>query len=226
MANLANAVTRRVSEAAIRLWCRAAVRRIDLQVEGLEHLPAQGPFVIAARHFHHFYDGCALIAASPRPLHLVVTLDWVQNRITRASMIAACGAAGWPVVERAERAGAQPGAGRRLRAATRECVQVLRAGGALLIFPEGYPNIDPHPTPKADESVFLPFRPGFLRFVALAERDGVTKVPVLPAGLAYQRAGRWQLTIRLGAPIVFSPERKVEDQVRAVEEEVRRLSKR
>jgi putative membrane protein len=222
VAALADTVTHRVAHAAIRAWCRAAVRRIDLRVEGAEHIPDDGPFVIAARHFHHYYDGCALLAVSPRPLHLVVTLDWVEQRAAKAIMVRACRAAGWPVVDR----GGQPGGSARLRAAMGECVQLLREGHALLIFPEAYPNIDPRPTPKATESAFLPFRPGFLRFIALAERDGVTRAPVVPVGLEYQRGDRWRLMVRIGAPIQFAPERAVGAQVLAIAEEVRRLSGR
>ena len=68
-------------------------------------------------------------------------------------------------------------------AATRECVGLLRGGQVLLVFPEGYPNIDPSFTPKLDDGAFLPFEPGFLRFVALAEQDGITRVPIVPVGL-------------------------------------------
>ena len=34
--------------------------------------------------------------------------------------------------------------------------------GYVLMFPEGYPNIDPHPTPKPDLDALLPFQPGFI----------------------------------------------------------------
>ena len=40
------------------------MRRVDLQVEGLDHIPATGPVMIAARHYHHLYDGPALIIGS------------------------------------------------------------------------------------------------------------------------------------------------------------------
>src|SRR5579875_52933 len=80
-----------------------AVRRLDLHVEGLEHLPHKGPLLIASRHYHHLYDGCILLAVAPRPLHLLVALDWVTTRRDRGLMEWACRTARWPVVLRAER---------------------------------------------------------------------------------------------------------------------------
>ena len=111
-------------------------------------------------------------------------------------MRSACQMARWPIVARSDsqvwhghatRARVAPAARRQLLAATRECVGLLRGGEFLLVFPEGYPNIDPGFTPKVDDGAFLPFEPGFLRFVALAEQDGMTRVPIVPVGLEYQR---------------------------------------
>jgi putative membrane protein len=212
---------------AIRAFCQLAMRRVDLRVEGIEHLPRSGPALIAARHFHHFYDGCALLAIVQRPLHLVVTLDWVANPAGRRVMEPACRAAGWPVVPRPDDAAGDRGGAAdvaRLRAATRESVGLLRAGQMLLVFPEGYPNVDPGYTPKTDDDAFLPFRSGFLRFVAIAERDGQTHVPVVPVGLEYRRGDRWGLTVRFGAPVALDPERGYAELAHVIEEQVRRLS--
>jgi 1-acyl-sn-glycerol-3-phosphate acyltransferase len=210
MARLARSLTTDLPWSGIRAFCRLAMRRADVRVEGLGHLPATGPAVIAARHFHHFYDGCALLAVVPRPLHVVVALDWVQNPAGRQVMERACQAAGWPAVDRPEafnRPGEPADGARgttdpaRLRAATRESVRLLRAGKLLLVFPEGFPNVDPGYTPKTTDDAFLPFRRGFLRFVAYAERDGRTRVPIVPVGLEYRRGARWHLTMRFAVGV-------------------------
>ena len=86
MAGGAGTLTTRLAGRFIRVACRLLVQRIDLRVEGVEHIPASGPVVIAARHFHHLWDGCALIAASPRPLHVVVALDWLHQPVGRRLM--------------------------------------------------------------------------------------------------------------------------------------------
>jgi 1-acyl-sn-glycerol-3-phosphate acyltransferase len=60
-------------------------------------------------------------------------------------------------------------------------LDLLRAGQLLLVFPEGYPAIDPLGSPRTTSGGFLPFEPGFL---ALAERAG-RAVPVVPVGVWY-----------------------------------------
>ena len=224
VARLAEPLATRLADSAIRTVCQLAVRRIDLRVEGLEHLPATGPAILAARHFHHFYDGSALIAVVPRPLRILVTLDWLENPIGLRLMRRACQMASWPVVVRSDsqvRQGGARAARRQLLAATRKCVDLLRAG-QVLVFPEGYPNIDPGFTPKADDGAFLPFESGFLRFAALAEQDGITRVPIVPVGLEYQRRDRWRVTVRFGHPVTRLADVDLRNQVSAIEEQVRR----
>ena len=103
-------------------------------------------------------------------------------------------------------------------------LRILRAGQLVLVFPEGYPNIDPSFTPKIGDDAFLPFQPGFVRFAALAERDGITRVPIVPVGLEYQRGDCWRVTVRFGPPVACLAEVNAQDQVCAIEEQVRRLS--
>lgn len=209
MARLAEPLATRLADSTIRTICQIAVRRIDLRVEGLEHLPATGPALLAARHFHHFYDGCVLAAVVPRPLKILVTLDWLENATGLRLMRRACQIAKWPVVVRSGsrvRQGGARAARRQLLSATRECVGLLRRGELLLVFPEGYPNVDPGFTPKADDDAFLPFESGFLRFVALTEQDGVTCVPIVPVGFEYHRRDRWRVTVRFGHPVRRSPD--------------------
>jgi len=233
VARLAEPLATRIADQAIRGACRVAARRIDLRVEGLEHLPASGPAIIAARHFHHFYDGCALVAVVPRPLKILVTLDWLENPLGLRLVRGACQMARWPIVVRSDSQVSRsyaslgrvaPAARQQLLAATRECVGQLRGGELLLVFPEGYPNVDPSFTPKASYDAFLPFESGFLRFAALAERDGITRVPIVPVGLEYQRGNRWRVTVRFGLPVTRLPEVDIRDQVSAIEEQVRCLS--
>jgi 1-acyl-sn-glycerol-3-phosphate acyltransferase len=227
VARLAEPLATRIAAHAIHAACRLAARQIDLRVEGLEHLPATGPAIIAARHFHHFYDGCALVAVVPRPLKILITLDWMESASGLRLMQGACRIVNWPVVDRSDAQVRHVGATtarRQLLAATRACVDLLRAGQLVLVFPEGYPNIDPSFTPKTGDDAFLPFQPGFLRFAALAERDGMTRVPIIPVGLEYERGDHWRVTVRFGRPVKHLTEVDIRDQVSAIEEQVRRLS--
>jgi uncharacterized membrane protein/1-acyl-sn-glycerol-3-phosphate acyltransferase len=221
----------------MRAGSRIIARHLpDMHVEGLEHLPRSGPVLIAARHYHYFYDGYLLLRAIPRRLHAIVALDWLQTRRWRLVIEQACALADWPVVLRSELV-REHGAGgqwayapietrRYLRQVTLDAVRLLRSGAVLVIFPEGYPNIDPHPTPKADLEAFLPFRPGFVKLAELAERDGQTRVAIVPVGFTYTRVRgrRWYATVRFG-PALFRNDFASTEQIRrAVEEWVHVLS--
>jgi len=101
----------RIAWPVIRGWCRWKVRRdLSLRIEGGRFVPRRGPALIVCNHYHHLYDGCALIAAIRRPVRIVVALDWAQDRRTRLLMEAACRAARWPVILRGERVTAAGGA--------------------------------------------------------------------------------------------------------------------
>jgi putative membrane protein len=205
---------------SMRAAARAGLpRKVELTVEGAEHLPASGPVVIAARHYHHLYDGAAFLASIPRPVHIVVTVDWVKEGLGRRGLEAACRSARWPAVVRTDEHRNRA----ILRKAAQDSVQLLREGRVLLVFPEGYPTIDPNPTPKQSDDEILPFRDGFVRFARMAERSGVPSVPIVPAGLRYERGSHWRLTIRYGPAIAVSDDlQAVRGQVEA---QVRLLSR-
>ncbi len=223
---------------SLHLMCRRSLaRHVDLTVEGLEHVPRTGPVLIAARHYHHLYDGCAIGTTLPRHLHVLVAMDWLQRPAARGLMARACRAARFPVVIRpgaadrrqdlrdnpAARAAFDAEASRSLRRAAADTVALLRGGHVVLVFPEGYPNVDPGDTPKTGEE-FLPFEPGFARLVALAQRDGGPRVPIVPAGLAYVRGPHWNLTLRYGLPLFLDQTTNRFAFVREVEAQVKELS--
>ena len=190
-------------------------------------MPANGPVLIAARHFHHLYDGCVLVAILPRPAHILVALDWVSNRPGRVAMESVCRAARWPIVKRPD---GPDGIGAReaalaFRRAARESLELWRDNRILLMFPEGYPNVDPGYTPKRDDTAFLPFQSGYLRLVTLADRQGI-RVPIIPAGFSYQRGRRWRVQLRFGAPVFIDAYPQETDVAREIEMQVRLLSRR
>ncbi|MGI9255162.1 MAG: lysophospholipid acyltransferase family protein, partial [Thermomicrobiales bacterium] len=176
-----------------------------------------------ARHYHHFWDGCVLLAILPRPMRATVTLDWVDSPRLHRLMTAANQAAGWTVTPRFDHQNRLPISEQaQLLAASRATIAALRDDELVLIFPEGYPTIDPKSTPKTRDDEMLPFKPGVLRFAALAERDGHTRAPIVPVGFEYRNGPRMGVTVRFG-----EAERPWSDQaahVRHLEREVRRLS--
>jgi putative membrane protein len=183
---------------------RQASRHLRVSVEGGEHLPA-GAVLLACRHFHHLYDGAALLDALPRRLHIMVALDWAKDTWTRRGMEFACALAGWPTVLRSDNLSAasayeQRDAYRYVRRGLDTAARLLRRGEGLIVFPEAYPTIDPDGARKAGDE-FLPFRRGLLTIVALAQRGGAAPVPIVPVGLAYRRTGEgWDVILRLDPP--------------------------
>ncbi len=175
-------------------------RSVDLAVEGLSNVPTTGPVLLVSRHYHHLHDGAALMATIPRPTRILVGLDWVQNVAAKRAMDRACQAAGWPVVLRHRPDAPLPkNALPSLVKALDDSVAILRRGEVLVVFPEGYPTIDPTWTPKTHDDELLPFQPGVVRIARRAVQQG-TEVPIVPVGLEYHPGDRWKLDLRFGEP--------------------------
>lgn len=215
-----------------------ARRKVKLVVEGLENVPRAGPVLIAARHFHHRYDGCVLMKAVPRRLHIIVALDWVRKRWLRSFMELACYMVDWPIVLRSEqlhassdqhsqkstRAYTLDEARIYIRHAIKDSVRILRNGDVLVIFPEAYSDIDPRNMPKAVNDSSRPFRQGFARLVEMVEKDKHTRVAIIPAGLSYTQNGRWNVTLRFGPALSRSDYIDSTHLLQDVEMRVRELS--
>ena len=222
-----------------RQWFRWHIKRqVELRVEGLENVPRDSAAMIVARHFHHYWDGAIFSATFPRPIHIVVGLDWSQG-LGRRAIEALCRAADFPIILRTD-SDATAAAGdarstvdqnqarRYLREAVDESTALLRAGELMIVFPEGYPTIDPHASRKPNRDDFLLFQPGFVQLVALAQRDGTTRVPIIPVGFEYEaldpKEKRWRVVVRFGEPLFLAPDQDRATLLRDVEARVKTLS--
>jgi 1-acyl-sn-glycerol-3-phosphate acyltransferase len=93
----------RITYPGMRLFAQViAANRLEMKVTGLAHVPEYGPAVLVARHYHHLFDGVALFLSIPRPIHILVTLDWTKSTHVRRLMKRATTLARWPVVLRNE----------------------------------------------------------------------------------------------------------------------------
>lgn len=205
-------------------WSRRSVARalvartLDLHVVGLEHVPAHGACILVARHYHHLYDAAVILATIPRDVHILVALDWLGGGIRLRLMRWLVVAARWPGVWRLGHASRINRDGYRLS------LSLLREGRLLLVFPEGYPTIDPQGSRKPDRNAWLPFDPGF---VTLAEHAGVP-VSIVPVGMVYAErpGGGWTVWLRIGEAVHFGASAPGERRVRrdSIEVKVRNLS--
>lgn len=210
-----------------------AVRRLKTQAAGIENIPAHGPALIVVRHFHHLYDGLALFAAVPRPFHILVAIDWVKNSRVRWFMETINRIARWPMLLRADvatrssdptRLFSPADVARYRRSALRDAAELLVQHRIVVIFPEGYPNIDPRYTPKKDLNEFLPFKPGFLKILRAAEKKTKRTIPIIPAGLCYRPGACWEAILRFGEPICRDHFTDPVQLLRFLEARVRELS--
>ncbi len=154
-----------------------------LRVQGVEHVPRSGPFLLVANH-QSVLDPVIVGVACPRPLCYMAKAELFKipflGRLIR-------GVNAFPV----QREGADP-------AAFRMALTLLAQGRALLVFPEGTRG--------------GALRPGKAGAGMLALRSGVTVVPayVHGTGTALGRGQRWPrrtpLTVAFGPPLGLSRE--------------------
>jgi 1-acyl-sn-glycerol-3-phosphate acyltransferase len=167
---------------------RAALARFfELTVEGLEHLPASGPYILAANH-HNYLDGVVLAAVAPVPIAFLV-----MPRVYRATPL-------HPLFHR--HVGSIPITLERPDVgALRRTLAALHAGRVVGIFPEG------------PFSVRGRLEPGLPGVGLLALRSGATVVPAAIRGTYEALRGRRfyiprraPLAVRFGPPRRFTPE--------------------
>jgi 1-acyl-sn-glycerol-3-phosphate acyltransferase len=233
-------VFERTTNQAMQLIARAlAAGRLKTEMTGLHHIPKHGPVLLVARHFHHLFDGVALFLSIPRPIHILVTLEWVKSRHVHRLMNLATEMARWPVVLRSAALQARDNErphgiknlltavdrNRYQRKALRDSLDLLVEGRVLVIFPEGYPNIDPNYTPKTHSEELLPFQSGFAAIATAAERHLGARVPIIPTGLLYTSGRLWTVQLNVGEAVYMDNFVSREHLVRYLETQVAELSR-
>ncbi len=170
-------------------WCAARVVFRGLfraRYYGVEHVPRTGPVILAANHASYL-DPPLIGAGVPRLVHFLARNTLFDQRLLGAILRS------WHVVP-VDREGA--GA-----AGLKAILNRLRAGGAILLFPEGTRSPDGH---------LLPARPGIGLVIA---QSTCPVVPVRVFG-THEAWGRHQrrprlrrLTVSYGAPLDFAAAR-------------------
>ena len=207
---LATAMGYRLVRGFIRLLLRLFYRRVD--VVGAERIPASGPLIIAANHHNSLVDPMLIMATFPRRITVLANAPLFRHPLI-GPFLRALGAL--PVHRRTE-AGNDP---RKNEAMFAAAIAHLKAGGAILIFPEG--RTQPVPT-------LLPLRTGAARLLLDAEAHGGRPgVALLPVGLVFETPGTFReaaALVAVGAPV--SADDCVAGYAAAPEPTVRRLTER
>jgi 1-acyl-sn-glycerol-3-phosphate acyltransferase len=170
-----------VAQRCLRVFFQ--VCRIPVAVQGLDNLPAAGPFVLAANHTSYL-DGAVLVAVLPwRNYAFVAKRELAENPLSRVLVKGLGGAfvERFDVQKSAEHAD--------------ELVEMARSGVSLIVFPEGT---------LVRHSGLMAFRAGAFQVAAQAA------LPVVPVSLRGVRSvlrdetwypRRAPVAVTVGAPI-------------------------
>ena len=179
----------RAVRGVIRLLLWLFYRRIDMV--GAERIPPSGPLLVAANHHNSVVDAMLVLGKCPRRVTVLANAPLFRHPLI-GPFLRTIGAV--PVHRRAE-AGDDP---RKNDAMFATVITALRAGGAILIFPEG--RTQPRPT-------LLPLRTGAARILLGAEtgeqRHGTV---LLPVGLVFERPGIFRdasAIVTVGKPVAI-----------------------
>lgn len=170
----------------LRLVFRVGFR---LRVTGADHLPLDGPFLLAANHTSYL-DPFAIVAAAPPPvcarLHFLGWQAYFRNFFT--SWVAQVG----HVIPVGMEASLVP--------ALQAAALVLRQGRGLLVFPEGQRSVD---------GTLKPFRPG-IGILACELRVPVIPIWIEGAFRAWPVGAWWPrpypVSLAVGRPVIVTRE--------------------
>jgi 1-acyl-sn-glycerol-3-phosphate acyltransferase len=126
---------------------------LRMSVEGLEHVPAEGAFVVAPVHRSNMDTPIVAVVTKRRLRYMGKDSLWKKQ--SAAWMLSALG--GFPVSR-----------GSADREALKRCIEVLEGGEPLVLFPEGERKSGPVVQPLFDGAAYVAARAG---------------VPILPVGI-------------------------------------------
>lgn len=175
----------------VRVIARIAVRVFfgGIEVTGLEHIPREGPLIIAANHPNTMVDPLILMAVVPRKIHFVAASILFRNPFFALFLR---GSGVLPVYRRQD----DPKQMAKNLETFRACATILSKGGAIGIFPEGLSHGDP---------MVKRLKTGVAR-IALeteAEPQGGLGIVLVPAGLNFEDRSKFRsrILVNFGMPI-------------------------
>ena len=185
----------RILRALGRIALRWFYREVEVVV--LEHVPDTGPVLLASNHPNAFVDALVVGCTLHRSVTLTAKATLLEKPVTRALLRAAG-------VVPLRRASDAMGSGRsgnggldpaRNADAFAAVLDVLEAGGIVLIFPEGKSHSEP---------ALAPLKTGLARIATMARVERrLTSVPIVPVGLTFER--KWEprsrVLMHLGPPV-------------------------
>lgn len=181
----------------LRTFGRLALRWFysDVEVDGLERLPATGPVLLASNHPNALVDALVIGCTLQRPVTLTAKATLLENPITRW-LLRSVGVV--PLRRASDDAKRGPATAldpSRNAAAFVAVLDALEAGRLVLLFPEGKSHSEPE---------LAPLKTGLARMALMArEERKIMALPIIPIGLTFER--KWEprsrVLIHIGIPI-------------------------
>jgi 1-acyl-sn-glycerol-3-phosphate acyltransferase len=162
-------------------WLCARIYFEEITVLHPEHLSGTGPTLYVGLHRNGAVDGFVYQQVLPRAIFLIST-QLLRSFFARLFFHGIAVARKGDEEDRGQNDGA-----------LRECLQLLRGGGELFVFPEGTSSLGPR---------HLPFKSGAAR-VALDALERGIPLRVVPLGIHYERAWafRSKVEVVIGEPV-------------------------
>ncbi len=178
-------------------------RFFTVQVEGLEHLPAEGPAIICPKH-QRWEDIPVIGMALPPPMHYIAKVELFERPFVR-ELLGAWG--GVPVDRKNPRA---------TLSSFKRLAPLLTNQARIVLFPEGTYFTD-RVGPGKHRLIQL--------LLKLQRQDGLGLLPFVPVGLTYEsRAWGYTVQVKLGPPLIAPSPRQAPDLTEALMIHIARLS--
>jgi 1-acyl-sn-glycerol-3-phosphate acyltransferase len=185
-------------------------RAYCLSVQGLEHLPAQGPAIICPKH-QRWEDIPLIGMALPPPLHYIAKVELFRQPVVR-DILGAWG--GVPVDRQRPRA---------TLSSFKKLLPLLAQGAYIVLFPEGT-YVSGRVGPGKHRLIQL--------FLKLQGQNGLGLLPFVPVGLSYRPRGRegggggrgWDVEVNVGPPLSAPHPRQAPELTAALMARIGRLS--
>lgn len=200
-----------------------------VEIVGLENIPMKGPVVIAPRHYHGQYDGPLMMTIIPRRFFVLIGVDWVQKKYEIFLHKTFYPKFGSVTINRPDAPTTSAYPNSTPSTAMRSLINMLLLDQAVLIFPEGWPVIDIHYTPRTDRNGIFSIKPGIMFVVDYAQKSKGVRIPIIPIGLNYLEGKRKGLIeVNIGKSLYLplnSSKADYDITTRELQAEMSRLSK-
>jgi 1-acyl-sn-glycerol-3-phosphate acyltransferase len=152
----------------------------DIRIVGKETIPAQGPLLIAVNHQNALVDSLIVGWVVPRRIAMTAKATLADNPIIAFVFRILHVVPLRRVSDEARKQNGLPVDRSRNREAFSEIIDLLRQGGAVLIFPEGKSH---------NEFGLEPLKTGLARLALQARDEGIKGIRILPLGLVFEDKG-------------------------------------